>query len=133
MCNSSGHSAICHADVEYVGAGSNRSFSFTDLLLRSGNTDLSELSAANWGVIEVKGPWQLDLPDCITLSDAFSHPSHCKQVAPALQQVGASAYMLELAHKVEMLELAHKVEMLILVCAICFNCSVEASALFLLC
>lgn len=55
------------AGFEYIGAGSNRNFSFTDLLLRHGNTDTSHLSAANWGVLEVKGPWQLSLPDGVNL------------------------------------------------------------------
>ena len=75
------------AGFEYIGAGSNRNFSFTDLLLRHGNTDTSHLSAANWGVIEVKGPWQLSLPDGVNLADAINHPSYRKEVLSAVQQV----------------------------------------------
>ena len=76
------------AGFEYVGAGSNRNFCFTDLLLReSRNTDVNHLSAANWGIIEVKGAWQLSLPDNMSLGQALDHPDYCREVLPALQQV----------------------------------------------
>ncbi len=78
---------VC-AGFEYIGAGSNRNFCFTDLLLREHcDTDLTHLSAANWGVVEVKGPWQLSLPGNMTLAEAIDHPNYCKEVLPAVQQV----------------------------------------------
>lgn len=47
----------CGLRFEYIGAGSNRNFCVTDLLLRERcTTDVARLSAANWGSIEVKGP-----------------------------------------------------------------------------
>jgi hypothetical protein len=70
-----------------VGAGSNRNFCFTDLLLREGNTDTANLSAANWGVIEVKGPWQLSLPDNVDLEDVLNDTRYRKNVLEAVQQV----------------------------------------------
>ena len=77
-----------YADFEYIGAGSNRNFSFTDLLLRERcNTDVKHLSTANWGIIEVKGAWQLSLPDNMSLGEALDHPDYCEKVLPALQQV----------------------------------------------
>lgn len=75
------------AELEYVGSGSNRSYCFTDLLLRQGNTDMTQLSAANWAVIEVKGPWQLSLPEDVSLGDALNHPGYRKAVLHAVQQV----------------------------------------------
>jgi len=45
------------------------------------------LSAANWGIIEVKGAWQLSLPDKMSLGEALDHPDYCREVLPALQQV----------------------------------------------
>lgn len=48
---------------------------------------MAQLSAANWGVIEVKGPWQLSLPDNINLGDALEHPSYRKAILSAVQQV----------------------------------------------
>ena len=75
------------AGFEYVGSGSNRNFSFTDLLLRQGNTDATQLSATNWAVIEVKGPWQLSLPEDVSLGDALNHPGYRKEVLRAVQQV----------------------------------------------
>lgn len=86
------------AGFEYVGSGSNRSFSFTDLLLRQGNTNLAELTAANWGVIEVKGPWQLGLPDNVNLVDALNHPTYRKAVLSAVQQVLQVADSTRLLH-----------------------------------
>ena len=78
---------VC-AGFEYIGAGSNRNLCFTDLLLRERrNTDIAHLSAANWGIIEVKGSWQLSLPDNMSLADAINHPNYRKEVLPALQQV----------------------------------------------
>ena len=75
------------AGVEYVGSGSNRNFCFTDLLLRQGNTDLTQLSSANWAVIGVKGPWQLRLPEDVSLGDSLNQPGYRKAVLPAMQQV----------------------------------------------
>ena len=72
------------AGFQYVGGGSNRSFSFTDLLLREGHTNLAQLSAANWGIIEVKGAWQLSLPAGINLADAINYH---EAVLSAVQQV----------------------------------------------
>ena len=67
---------------------SNRNFCFTDLLLREcRNTDVHHLSAANWGIIEVKGAWQLSLPDNMSLGEALDHPDYSREVLPALQQV----------------------------------------------
>ena len=78
---------VC-ADFEYIGSGSNRNFCFTDLLLRGRrNTDLAHLSAANWGIIEVTGAWQLSLPDSMSLAAAIEHRNYSKKVLPALQQV----------------------------------------------
>ena len=78
------------AGLEYVGSGSNRNFCFTDLLLRRGNTDVTQLSAANWAVIEVKGPWQLILPEDVSLGDALHHSGYRKAVLRAVQQVIAA-------------------------------------------
>lgn len=75
------------AGFEYTGAGSNRNFCFTDLLLRSGNTDLTKLSAANWGVIEVKGSWQLSLPVHVSLGEAIHQPGYRHAVLSAVQQL----------------------------------------------
>lgn len=75
------------AGFEYVGSGSNRNFCFADLLLRQNNTDVTQLSAANWGVIEVKGPWQLSLLEDVSLGDALNHPGYRKAVLCAVQQV----------------------------------------------
>ncbi len=83
-----GDVACMHAGFEYIGAGSNRNFCFTDLLLRERcTTDIARLSAANWGTIEVKGPWQLSLPENMSLAEAVAHPDHRKEVLPAVQQV----------------------------------------------
>ena len=70
-----------------MGAGSNRNFCFTDLLLREGNTDTANLSAANLGVIEVKDPWQLSLPDDVDLEDVLHDTRYRKHVLEAVQQV----------------------------------------------
>ena len=84
----SGDVACMHAGFEYIGAGSNRNFCFTDLLLRERcTTDIARLSAANWGTIELKGPWQLSLPDNMSLADAIADPAYQKEVLPAVQQV----------------------------------------------
>ncbi|DBB14860.1 TPA: hypothetical protein ACH3X3_004464 [Trebouxia sp. C0006] len=81
---------------EYIGAGSNRNFCFTDLLLREcRNTDVNHLSAANWGNIEVKGAWQLSLPDNMSLGEALDHPDYCREVLPALQQAYGDAVVEE--------------------------------------
>ncbi len=88
MCVRAGNDECVCAGFEYIGAGSNRNFCFTDLLLREcRNTDVDHLSAANWGIIEVKGAWQLSLPDNMSLGEALDHPDYCKEVLPALQQV----------------------------------------------
>ena len=77
-----------YVQIEYIGSGSNRNFCFTDLLLRERrNTDIARLSAANWGIIQVKGAWQLSLPESMSLAAAITHRNYCKQVLPALQQV----------------------------------------------
>ena len=83
------------AGFKYVGAGSNRNFCFTDLLLRQGNTDLTQLSSANWAVIEVKGPWQLNLPENVSLGDALNHASYRKAVLRAVQQVSTAFKWLQ--------------------------------------
>jgi len=70
-----------------VGAGSWRNFSFTDLLLRQGNTDTANLSAANLGVIKVKGPWQLSLPNNVDLADVLNDTRYFGNVLEAVQQV----------------------------------------------
>jgi len=57
------------------------------LLRECRNTDVNHLSAANWGIIEVKGAWQLSLPDKMSLGEALDHPDYCREVLPALQQV----------------------------------------------
>lgn len=88
------------AGLEYVGSGSNRNFCFTDLLLRQGNTDVSQLSAANWAVIEVKGPWQLSLPDDVSFGDALNHPGYQKAVLRAVQQVITPLDRLQCSHVV---------------------------------
>ena len=49
--------------------------------------DVNHLSAANWGIIEVKGAWQLSLPDNMSLGEALDHPDYSREVLPALQQV----------------------------------------------
>ena len=83
-----GNDKCVNAGFEYIGAGSNRNFCFTDLLLREcRNTDVNRLSAGNWGIIEVKGAWQLSLPDNMSLGEALDHPDYCREVLPALQQV----------------------------------------------
>lgn len=77
-----------HAGFEYIGAGSNRNFSFTDLLLRERRTtNLAHVSSLNWGNIEVKGSWQLSLPESISLAESIVHPDYHKGVLPAVQQV----------------------------------------------
>ncbi|KAL0043490.1 hypothetical protein WJX79_006174 [Trebouxia sp. C0005] len=81
----------CGLGVEYVGSGSNRNFCFTDLLLRQGNTDLTQLSSANWAVIGVKGPWQLRLPEDVSLGDSLNQPGYRKAVLPAMQQAYGDA------------------------------------------
>ncbi|KAL0052782.1 hypothetical protein WJX82_007605 [Trebouxia sp. C0006] len=73
--------------TEYVGAGSWRNFSFSDLLLRQGNTDIANLSAANLGVIKVKGPWQLSLPNNVDLEDVLNDTRYQKQALKAVQQL----------------------------------------------
>ena len=83
------------AGFEYVGSGSNRNFCFTDLLLRQGNTDVTQLSAANWAVVEVKGPWQLNLPEDVSLGDALNHPGYQKAVLCAVQQVNTTVDLLQ--------------------------------------
>ena len=83
------------AGFQYVGAGSNRNFCFTDLLLRQGNTDVTQLSSANWAVIEVKGPWQLNLPKNVSCEDALNHASYCKAVLRAAQQVSTAFKWLQ--------------------------------------
>lgn len=75
------------AGFEYIGSGSNRNFCFTDLLLRHGNTDLTQLCAANWAVIKVNGPWQLSLPEDVSLGDVLNHPGYRKAILRAVQQV----------------------------------------------
>ncbi len=70
-----------------MGAGSYQNFCFTDLLLREGNTDTTNLSAANWGVIKVKGPWQLSLPNNVDLEDVLNDTCYQKEVLEAVQQV----------------------------------------------
>ena len=73
------------AGFEYTGAGSSRNLCFTDLVLPERcNTDLARLSAVNWGVIEVKGPWQLSLPEKMSLAEAIAHPDYRKEVLPAV-------------------------------------------------
>ena len=85
-----------HAGFEYIGAGSNRNFCFTDL--ERCTTDIARLSAANWGTIEVKGPWQLSLPENMSLAKAIDHPDYQKEVLPAVQQV--SLHCLPPGHQV---------------------------------
>lgn len=88
LMHQSGDVACMHAGFEYIGAGSNRNFCFTDLLLRERRTtDTACLNAANWGTIEVKGPWQLSLPENMSLAEAIAHPDYWKEVLPAVQQV----------------------------------------------
>lgn len=70
-----------------MGAGSWKNFSFTDPLLRQGNTDTANLSAANLGVIKVKGPWQLSLPNNVDLEDVLNDTRYQKQALKAVQQV----------------------------------------------
>ncbi len=50
-------------------------------------TDTANLSAANWGVIEVKGPWQLSLPDNVDLEDVLNDTRYREKVLEAVQQV----------------------------------------------
>jgi len=57
------------------------------LLRQRRNTDLAHLSAANWGIIEVTGAWQLSLPDSMSLAAAIEHRNYGNKVLPALQQV----------------------------------------------
>ncbi len=88
LCNQAASDRCACADFEYIGSGSNRNFCFMDLLLRERrNTDIAHLSAANWGIIEVKGAWQLSLPESMSLAAAIEHRDYCKNVLPALQQV----------------------------------------------
>ncbi len=88
LCNQAASDRCACADFEYIGSGSNRNFCFMDLLLREHcNTDIAHLSAANWGIIEVKGAWQLSLPESMSLAAAIEHRDYCKNVLPALQQV----------------------------------------------
>ncbi len=88
LCNQAASDRCVCADFEYIGSGSNRNFCFTDLLLRERRTtDIAHLSAANWGIIEVKGAWQLSLPESMSLAAAIEHCDYCKKVLPALQQV----------------------------------------------
>ncbi|DBB14391.1 TPA: hypothetical protein ACH3X3_004691 [Trebouxia sp. C0006] len=83
-------------DFEYKGSGSNRNFCFTDLLLcERRTTDIAHLSAANWGIIEVKGAWQLSLPESMSLAAAIEHCDYCKKVLPALQQAYGDAVVEE--------------------------------------
>ena len=88
LCNQAASDRCVCADFEYIGSGSYRNFCFTDLLLRERrNTDTAHLSAANWGIIEVKGAWQLSLPESMSLAAAIEHRDYCKNILPALQQV----------------------------------------------
>lgn len=83
-------------DFEYTGSGSNRNFCFTDLLVRERrNTDIAHLSAANWGTIEVKGAWQLSLPESMSLAAAIEHRNYCKKILLALQQAYSDAVVEE--------------------------------------
>ena len=45
------------------------------------------MRAATWGIIEVKGAWQLSLPESMSLAAATEHRDYCKKMLPALQQV----------------------------------------------
>ncbi|KAL0024168.1 hypothetical protein WJX77_004075 [Trebouxia sp. C0004] len=66
-----------------------------DLLLREcRNTDVNHLSAAG-GIIEVKGAWQLSLPDNMSLGEALDHPDYCRELLPALQQAYGDAVVEE--------------------------------------
>ncbi|KAL0038137.1 hypothetical protein WJX79_004463 [Trebouxia sp. C0005] len=90
------HRHCCGLRFEYIGAGSNRNFCFTDLLLRERcTTDIARLSAANWGTIEVKGPWQLGLPEDMSLAEAIAHPDYRTEVLPAVQQAYGDAVAAE--------------------------------------
>eukprot|EP00877_Chromochloris_zofingiensis_P011392 jgi/Chrzof1/6506/Cz18g13240.t1 len=70
-------------------SGSNRSASFTDLVvcLTGGDTDPDHLSSPILGVLEIKGSWQFSLKPGETLQDALHDPTRVKDILPAVQQV----------------------------------------------
>lgn len=76
------------AEFEYQGNGSGRAMSYTDIVLRRrGVSDKNNQSRLILGVVEVKGSWQLDLPDNTDLVTAQREPEVLKTFLSALQQV----------------------------------------------
>lgn len=75
--------------MEYLGGGSGRNMSFTDLVLRRFGdvSDPSALSKLIMAPIEVKGTWQTKLPANRDLTDALSDGKLRAGILPALQQV----------------------------------------------
>mmetsp|Transcript_5430 Transcript_5430/g.12010 ORF Transcript_5430/g.12010 Transcript_5430/m.12010 type:complete len:596 (+) Transcript_5430:322-2109(+) len=79
-------------DCEYVGGGSNRSVSFTDLLMRHpGITDKAHPGRLNMATIEVKGSWQLPLSPGQDLVEALKDDKLRKDIIPVLQQAYGDA------------------------------------------
>ena len=74
--------------AECIGAGSGRTTSFMDLVLRKSGqlSDPNKLSSLVLGAGEVKGQWQLDLQPGETLEAVLRDPERVDAVLLALQQ-----------------------------------------------
>ncbi len=81
--------ADIHITARLSGGGSNRSSSFTDLVVRPAEqvTDPLHLSNLIWAVGEVKGDWQLSVKRGLELPSVVHNRDELDNFLPGLQQV----------------------------------------------
>ncbi|CAL8468906.1 g8447 [Coccomyxa elongata] len=75
--------------MNFCSGGSERSMSFTDLLVRpaGAQSNPNSLSSQVFGVIEVKGDWEFQLERGERLEEALHDPNRSGEIVQAIQQV----------------------------------------------